>query len=118
MTKQATTQPQPLDPNTITQPFDLATAIAYMREHGEVIRGQTGGQNFYMSLDVQRRPVFVKGKRVFKDIETITGVYQWGGAVTTLPLTDLFGDRYHIMNFDENGQPIWDEPTAVISEEG
>lgn len=118
MTKnQQQTQPQPLDPQAINQPFDLSTAIRYMRENGEVIRGQIGGQNFYMSLDVQRRPVMVGGRRVFRNIETVTGVYQWGGPVTTIPLADLFAESFHIMSFDELGNPLWNDTLTTESEE-
>lgn len=113
-----TTQLKPLNPKEITQPFDLTTALTYMRENGEVIRGQTGGQDFYFYLDTQRRPVLVNGRRVFKTIETITGTYRWGGVLTALPLSELTGEHYHIMNFDETGQPIWDEPGAAVGEEG
>lgn len=120
MTKQSTAKPQPLDPKTIVQPFDLSTALTYMRDNGEVIRGQTGGQDFYFFLDVQRRPVLVNGRRIFRTIESITGVYRWGGNLIALPLSELTGDHYYIMNFDEIGQPIWDEPAEeeVVGEEG
>lgn len=113
MAKSQAAELTPLDPQTIEQPFDLATAIGYMREHGEVIRGHHGGQAFYMTLDVQRRPVIVNGRRVFKNIETVTGVYQWGSQVTTIPLSDLFTQSFTIMSFDEDGNPLWVEPAST-----
>ena len=37
-----------LDTTQITQPFDLPTAVKYMRENGEYIRYRSNGYDFYM----------------------------------------------------------------------
>lgn len=118
MTKnQQQTQPKPLDLDQITQPFDLATALTYMRDNGEFVRTIIDGQDAYLYLEQKTVPVFVGGRRRFKTIETVSGVARWGGAVLTLPLTALTGDNYRIMLFDEIGEPIWDEPVVESSEE-
>ncbi|MFA9413271.1 hypothetical protein ACERC8_01290 [Streptococcus sp. E29BA] len=115
-----TKQVKPLNLQDVTQPFDLATAIGYMRDNNEAIRGETGGQSYYFFLDVKRLPVLINGRRQFKTVETISGVYQWGGAVTSIPLADLLGESFTIMLFDEAGQPIWSavEHTALLGDEG
>lgn len=104
---------KPLNLKDVTQPFDLATAIGYLRDHNEVIRGQSNGQSYYFYLDTKRLPVLVNGRRQFKTVETVSGVYQWGGPVTTISLGDLLGETFTIMLFDESGQPIWAEPTTL-----
>ncbi|HEL2527685.1 TPA: hypothetical protein TZ304_002276, partial [Streptococcus suis] len=38
-----------------TQPFDLATALQYMKENGEFIRCKNATNDFYMYRDVQKR---------------------------------------------------------------
>lgn len=116
MTKQAT-QPKPLDLEQIAQPFDLATALTYMRENGEFVRTVIDGQDAYLYLEQKTVPVFVGGRRRFKTIETVSGVTRWGSAVLTVPLAALTGDNYNIMLFDELGNPIWDEPAAVAATE-
>lgn len=118
MTKnQQQTQPKPLDLDQITQPFDLATALTYMRDNGEFVRTVIDGQDAYLYLEQKTVPVFVGGRRRFKTIETVSSVARWGGAVLTLPLAALTGDNYRIMLFDEIGEPIWDEPVVETSEE-
>jgi hypothetical protein len=42
-----------LDLSTITEPFDLATALVYMKENGEFIRCKSATQDFYMYRDVK-----------------------------------------------------------------
>lgn len=120
MTKtQQATQAKPLDLEHITQPFDLATALTYMRENGEFVRGvDHDGQAFYLYLEHKTVPVVVKGRRRFETFEAISGVTQWGGAVTNLPLSALTGDQFHIMLFDEVGEPIWHHPEPVTEREG
>ncbi|HEL2343755.1 TPA: hypothetical protein TZR44_002381, partial [Streptococcus suis] len=54
-----------------TQPFDLATALQYMKENGEFIRCKNATNDFYMYRDVQRRPGIVKGRRQFVEVETV-----------------------------------------------
>ena len=52
-----------LDLSTITEPFDLATALVYMKENSEFIRCKSDTQDFYMYRDLQRRPAVVNGQR-------------------------------------------------------
>ncbi|HEM5981280.1 TPA: hypothetical protein U2B36_002185, partial [Streptococcus suis] len=57
-----------LDLSTITEPFDLATALQYMKENGEFIRCKNATNDFYMYRDVQRRPGIVNGRRQFVEV--------------------------------------------------
>lgn len=101
-----------LDLSTITEPFDLATALVYMKENGEFIRCKSATQDFYMYRDVQKRPAVVDGRRQFVDIETVWAFNQWGGTTTTINVADLFNEEFYIMQFDENGNPDWSDPTV------
>lgn len=99
--------------DTITEPFDLATALKYMGENGEFIRGQIDGRDFYMYKDTQKRPSVVKGKRQFVDVTTVWAFDRYNNSVTTLNMANLFDKTFHIMRFDENGNPDWTEPKAT-----
>jgi hypothetical protein len=101
-----------LDLSTITEPFDLATALGYMKENREFIRCKSETQDFYMYRDVQKRPAVVNGQRQFVDVESVWAFNQWGGTTTTINVSDLFKEDYYIMKFDENGNPDWSEPTV------
>lgn len=100
-----------LDLETITQPFDLATALKYMKQNGEFIRCKNAQNDFYMYHDVQKRPVIIDGRRQFKDVETVWAFNQWGSTITNINVADLFNADYYIMKFDKNGNPDWSEPT-------
>lgn len=102
-----------LDLKNITEPFDLATALKYMKENGEFIRCKNDVNDFYMYRDVQKRPVIVNGRRQFKDVETVWTFNQWGGTTTTINVTDLFNEEFYIMKFDEAGNPDWTEPVKA-----
>lgn len=43
-----------LDLTKITEPFDLASALRYMKENGEFIRCKNVSDDFYMYRDVQK----------------------------------------------------------------
>ena len=101
-----------LDLSTITEPFDLATALVYMKENGEFIRCKSATQDFYMYRDVQKRPIAVDGRRQFVDVESAWAYSQWGGISTSINVADLFKKDYYVMKFDENGNPDWSEPTV------
>ncbi|HEM6081653.1 TPA: hypothetical protein U2B95_000064 [Streptococcus suis] len=101
-----------LDLSTITEPFDLATALQYMKENGEFIRCKNATNDFYMYRDVQRRPGIVNGRRQFVEVETVWAFNQWGGTTTTINVADLFNEEFFIMQFDENGNPDWKDPTT------
>ena len=100
-----------LDLSTITEPFDLATALQYMKENGEFIRCKNAINDFYMYRDVQRRPGIVNGRRQFVEIETVLAYNQWGGISTSIDIADLFKKDFFVMKFDENGNPDWTDPT-------
>ena len=100
-----------LDLSTITEPFDLATALVYMKENGEFIRCKSETQDFYMYRDVQKRPAVVDGRRQFVDVESVWAYNKWGGISTSINVADLFNLEYYIMRFDENGNPDWTDPT-------
>ncbi|MGQ7338045.1 hypothetical protein ACTGYP_09075 [Streptococcus suis] len=100
-----------LDLSTITEPFDFATALVYMKEHGEFVRCKSANQDFYMYRDVQKRPTIVNGRRQFVEVETVWAFNQWGGTTTTINVADLFNEEFYIMQFDENGNPDWTDPT-------
>lgn len=106
-----------LDLKSITEPFDLATALKYMKENGEFIRCKNATNDFYMYRDVQKRPVIVNGRRQFKDVETVWAFTQWGGTATTINVADLLNQEYYIMAFDAEGNPDWTEPAQASREE-
>lgn len=58
-----------LDTTQITQPFDLPTAVKYMRENGEYIRYRSNGYDFYMYISKEQKPVVVNGKRQLKELD-------------------------------------------------
>lgn len=43
-----------LNIDKVTEPFDLETALSYMRKNGEFIRCKTAEQDFYMYLEEVR----------------------------------------------------------------
>ncbi|HEM5269880.1 TPA: hypothetical protein U1351_001524 [Streptococcus suis] len=100
-----------------TQPFDLATALTYMKEHGEFIRCKSANQDFYMYRDVQKRPAIVNGRRKFVDVETIWAFNQWGGTAVTINIADMLNEEYWIMKFDEHGNPDWSDPQGAETTE-
>lgn len=102
-----------LDTTQITQPFDLPTAVKYMRENGEYIRYRSNGYDFYMYISKEQKPVVVNGKRQLKEFEKIYGISQYGGSITSIPVSDLLDAKCYIMQFDETGSPIWSEPTET-----
>ena len=106
-----------LDTTTITQPFNLPTAVKYMRENGEYIRYRSNGYDFYMYIAKEQKPIVVDGKRQLKEFEKIYGVTQYGGSITNIPLADLLDTKCYIMQFDENGNSIWSEPTETTASE-
>jgi len=106
-----------LDLKNITEPFDLATALKYMKDNGEFIRCKNATNDFYMYRDVQKRPVVINGRRQFKDVETVWAFNQWGGTTITINVTDLFNEEFYIMKFDEVGNPDWTEPAQASREE-
>ena len=101
-----------LDLSTITEPFDLATALVYMKENGEFIRCKSATQDFYMYRDVQKRPTVVNGQRRFVDVESVGAYTQWGGISTSISVADLFKEDFYVMKFDENGNPDWSQPVV------
>ncbi|WP_138335791.1 MULTISPECIES: hypothetical protein [Streptococcus] len=105
-----------LDLTKITEPFDLATALHYMKENGEFIRCKNANNDFYMYHDIQKRPVIVNGRRQFKDVETVWAFNQWGGTTTTINVADLFNQEFYIMKFDAEGNPDWTDPTVKPKE--
>lgn len=100
-----------LDLSTITEPFDLATALVYMKENGEFIRCKSDTHDFYMYRDVQKRPAIVNGSRQFIDIETVWAYSQWGGISTSINVACMLKNDFYVMKFDENGNPDWTDPT-------
>ena len=100
-----------LDLSTITEPFDLATALQYMKENGEFIRCKSETQDFYMYHDVQKRPTVVNGRRKFVDVESVLAYNQWGGISISINIADMFKKDFYVMKFDENGNPDWTDPT-------
>ncbi|WP_369351045.1 hypothetical protein AB6M97_02085 [Streptococcus hillyeri] len=111
-----TTEETLLDLKEITEPFDLATALQYMKENGEFIRCKNANNDFYMYRDVQKRPAVVKGKRQLVEVETVWAFNPWGGTTTTINVAGLFNEEFYIMKFDENGNPDWTDPTVKVQE--
>ena len=83
-----------LDLSTITEPFDLATALIYMKENGEFIRCKSDAQDFYMYRDVQKRPAVVNGQRRYVDVESVWAYTRWGGISTSINIADLFKKNF------------------------
>ncbi|VMT82639.1 phage protein [Streptococcus pneumoniae] len=86
-----------LDLTKITEPFDLASALRYMKENGEFIR-------------------FVNGRRQIKDVETVWAFNQWGGTIATINVAVLLNHEFYIMKFDAEGNPDWTVPTVEPKE--
>ena len=103
-----------LDLSTITEPFDLATALVYMKENGEFIRCKSETQDFYMYRDVQKRPAVVDGRRQYVDVDSVWAYNQWGGISTSINIADLFKKDFYVMKFDENGNPDWSQPAVGV----
>ena len=106
-----------LDLKTVVQPFNLSQALKYMNENGEFIRCKNDTQDFYMYLDVQKRPAIVNGKRQFVEIETVWAFNQWGGTPTTIGISDLFKNEFYIMSFNDQGEPVWTDPNGLENSE-
>lgn len=106
-----------LDTTQITQPFDLPTAVKYMRENGEYIRYRSNGYDFYMYISKEQKPVVIDGKRQLKEFEKIYGISQYGGSITSIPVSDLLDAKCYIMQFDEDGNPIWGLPETDAAEQ-
>jgi hypothetical protein len=104
-----------LDATKITQPFDLPTAVKYMRENGEYIRYRSNGYDLYMYISKEQKPVVIDGVRQLKEFEKVFGITQYGGSITQIPLADLLDAKCYIMQFDESGNPIWSEPTETTA---
>lgn len=105
-----------LDLTKITEPFDLASALRYMKENGEFIRCKNVSDDFYMYRDVQKRPVIVNGRCQFKDVETVWAFNQWGGTIATINVAVLLNHEFYIMKFDAEGNPDWTDPTVKPKE--
>lgn len=105
-----------LNINKVTEPFNLETALRYMRQNKEFIRCQTSDQDFYMYLDEVKRPVIKDGKRELITTETVLAFNQWGSLAVTLNISDLFNDCYYLMRFDEEGNPIWSQEEELLHE--
>ncbi|TWT12084.1 hypothetical protein [Streptococcus sp. sy004] len=102
-----------LNISEIPQPFDLATALTYMKENSEFVRCKSSTQDFYMFIDMQKRPAIVNGRRQFITVETISVFNQWGSITTNVNITDMLNEEYWIMRFDENGSPDWSDPNVA-----
>lgn len=112
----ATTDVGLLDLSKVKQPFNLGTALHYMKENGEFIRCKNDQNDFYMYRDAQKRPVIVDGHRQFLEVETVWAFNQWGGTTTTLNVADLFQENFYIMAFDDQGNPDWSDPVLMEDE--
>ncbi|CQR24986.1 hypothetical protein BN1356_01329 [Streptococcus varani] len=102
-----------LNIDKIKEPFDLETALSYMRKNGEFIRCKTSEQDFYMYVEEVRRPAIKNGKRQLITMETVWAFNQWGSTTLTLNITDLFSHCFYLMRFDEEGNPDWSDPNQV-----
>lgn len=100
----------------VTEPFNLETALSYMRKNGEFIRCKTSEQDFYMYLEEVHRPAIKNGKRQLVTTEIVWAFNQWGSTTLTLNLSDLFHECYYLMRFDENGEPDWSAPRTSKGE--
>ena len=100
----------------ITQPFDLAQALTYMKENGEYVRYIAGNYDLYMHIEHERKPVVINGKRQFKEFSKVVGISKFGGSILSLPIADFVDAKCYIMQFDEDGNPIWDLPETDAAE--
>lgn len=101
----------------VTEPFDLATALTYMRQNGEFIRCKSKEQDFYMYVEAVRRPALKNGKRQLVTTETVLAFNQWGNTTLTLSLSELFTPCFYLMRFDEEGQADWSDPMIKTESE-
>lgn len=100
----------------ITQPFDLAQALIYMKENGEYARYIAGNYDLYMHIEHERKPVVINGKRQFKEFSKVVGISKFGGSILALPLDGFADAKCYIMQFDEDGNPIWTLPEETTAE--
>lgn len=100
----------------ITQPFDLAQALTYMKENGEYVRYIAGNYDLYMHIEHERKPVVINGKRQFKEFSKVVGISKFSGSILSLPLDGFADAKCYIMQFDEDGNPIWDLPETDAAE--
>ncbi len=96
-----------LDMETVTEPFDLKTALGYMTEHGEFIKGEQDARSFYMYSTTQKRPTIVDGKRKMIEITKVYAFDMYGQNLINLNVANLLDKQFTIMEFDESGAPIW-----------
>lgn len=100
----------------VVEPFNLETALSYMRKNGEFIRCKTRDQDFYMYLEEVHRPAIRNGKRQLVTTEIVWAFNQWGSTALSINLSELFHNCYYLMRFDENGEPNWSDPRAAKGE--
>ena len=60
-----------LDVETVTEPFDLQTALRYMDENGEFIRFKNDTDDYYIYKETQKRPAIVGGKRKLVEVPLV-----------------------------------------------
>ena len=100
-----------LDVETVTEPFDLQTALRYMDENGEFIRFKNDTDDYYIYKETQKRSAIVGGKRKLVEVPLVWAFDRYNNSITTFRFTNMFDKAFYIMKFDEAGEPIWDAPT-------
>lgn len=92
----------------IEEPFDLITALQYLKDNDEFIRYKSATKDMYIYKDTQKRPTIVNGKRKLVTVETIRAISRWGSNEVSFNIENLLDENFYIMKFDEEGEPIWD----------
>lgn len=95
----------------IIEPMNLEAAMNLLRTTDECLRCYDAEKNvdFYVTKDVVNRRVFKNGKRVNVAVEKWTGFDKYGEQ-HNISISDLGSTIWYLMNFDEEGNPIWTAP--------
>lgn len=97
----------------IKQPMDLAAALNLLKTTDECLRyfDETTNSDFYVTRDVVSRVVRKNGKRVKETVVAWTGSNKYGEQ-HSFNIADFENVNWYLMDFDEDGNPIWEVPTT------
>lgn len=104
----------------VTQPMNLEAAMNLLRTTDECLRyhdGGDGSKDFYITRDTVTRIVRKNGKRVKEIIENWIAFNIYNNAHHDINIADLGGVNWYLMDFDEDGNPVWDLPPKNNTEE-
>lgn len=97
--------------NGVTQPMNLVAALNLLQTTDECLRyfDSTTNTDFYVTRDVVSRVVRKNGKRVKETVVSWSGSNKYGEQ-HTFNIADFENVNWYLMDFDENGNPVWESP--------